>query len=282
MPNYADWIGKSETLDDVATELVAARMAGLLDRPRLAAGDPWPPAWIWALFWPAMRHDEAGPDGHSARGKFLPPIHLPRRMWAGSIVAVDKPLVVGEAARRTSTIADVAEKTGRSGELVFLTVDHLIEGADGGRMRESQRIAYREAASATAPQAAPAERRASADIGFEPQWRRTVTPDPVLLFQYSAVTYNTHRIHYDHPYATGVEGYPGLIVHGPLTATLLMDLLAANLPGRQVAEFKVTAMRPLYAVAPFEIAGGLEGDAFQLAALDPANEIAMKIEGALA
>ncbi|KQZ13360.1 hypothetical protein ASD44_04190 [Mesorhizobium sp. Root554] len=280
MPNYADWIGKSETVDDVATELVAARMAGLLDRPRPAACDAWPPAWIWALFWPAMRHDEAGPDGHSARGKFLPPIHLPRRMWAGSTVTIGMPLTVGEAARRTSTIADIAEKTGRSGELVFLTVDHLIEGANGGRVRESQRIAYREAASATPPQAAP-ERRATADIGFEPQWRRTITPDPVLLFQYSAVTYNTHRIHYDHPYATGVEGYPGLIVHGPLTATLLMDLLAASLPGRQVAEFKVTAMRPLYAVAPFEIVGGAEGSAFQLAAIDHANEIAMRIEGIL-
>lgn len=285
MPNYADWIGKSETVDDVATELVAARMAGLLDRPRLAAGDPWPPAWIWALLWPAMRHDEAGPDGHSARGKFLPPIHLPRRMWAGSTVTVDKPLAVGEAVRRTSTIADVAEKTGRSGALVFLTVDHLIEGAGGGLMRESQRIAYREAAPASASDAASSPavaQRSVADIGFEPQWRRTVTPDPVLLFQYSAVTYNTHRIHYDHPYATGVEGYPGLVVHGPLTATLLTDLFAANLPERQVADFKVTAMRPLYAVAPFEIVGGLDGNAFQLAAVDHSNEIAMRIEGALA
>lgn len=285
MSEYAAWIGKSETVEDVATELVAARMAGLLDRARPAAGDPWPPAWVWALFWPAMRHDEAGPDGHSARGKFLPPIHLPRRMWAGSTVTVDKPLTVGEAARRTSTIADIAEKTGRSGALVFLTVDHLIEGTDGGRMRESQRIAYREAAPSSASDAASSSSVAQkpvADIGFEPQWRRTITPDPVLLFQYSAVTYNTHRIHYDHPYATGIEGYPGLIVHGPLTATLLMDLLAVNLPARQVAEFKVTAMRPLYAVAPFEIVGGANGNAFQLAAIDPANEIAMKIEGTLA
>lgn len=284
MPNYADWIGKSETADDAASELVAARMAGLLDRSRPAAGDAWPPTWVWALFWPAMRHDEAGPDGHSARGKFLPPIHLPRRMWAGSTVTVEKPLAVGEAVRRTSTIADVAEKTGRSGALVFLTVDHLIEGANGGRMRESQRIAYREAAGPVASDAASlvAPQKSAADIGFEPQWRRSVTPDPVLLFQYSAVTYNTHRIHYDHPYVTGVEGYPGLVVHGPLTATLLMDLLATNLPARQVAEFKVTAMRPLYAVAPFEIVGGLDGNAFQLAAVDHSNEIAMRIEGALA
>lgn len=282
MSNYADWVGKSETVDDVASELVAARMTGLLDRPLPALGDPWQPAWIWALFWPAMRHTEAGPDGHSARGKFLPAIHLPRRMWAGSTVTIEKPLSIGEAARRTSTIADVAEKTGRGGALIFLTVDHLIEGANGGLMRESQRLAYREAPTATSPAVSVETLHASADIGFEPRWRRTVTPDPVLLFQYSAITYNTHRIHYDHPYATGIEGYPGLVVHGPLTATLLMDLLASNLPGRQVAEFKVTAMRPLYVVASFEVVGGVAGNAFQLAAIDHSNEIAMRIEGVLA
>lgn len=283
MSNYADWVGKSETVDDVATALVATRMAGLLSRPRPALGDPWQPAWIWALFWPAIRHDDAGPDGHSARGKFLPPIHLPRRMWAGSTVTIEKPLSIGEAARRTSAIADVAEKTGRSGALIFLTVDHLIEGATGGLMRERQRIAYREATTAaTSPAVSVEISRACADISFEPQWRRTVTPDPVLLFQYSAVTYNTHRIHYDHPYVTGVEGYPGLVVHGPLTATLLMDLLAAHQPGRWVAEFNVTATRPLYAVASFETVGRVDGNAFQLAAIDHSNEIAMRIEGVLA
>lgn len=281
MSNYQDWLGKSETAEDVASGLVADRMAGLLDRPAPGDGAIWPPAWSWALFSRAMRHDEAGPDGHAARGKFLPPVELPRRMWAGSTVVIERPLRVGETVMRTSTIADISEKKGRSGALVFVTVDHLIEGGSGGRMRDSHRIVYREAPTAAAPSAGAAAQ--GTGPGFEPQWRRAITPDPVLLFQYSAVTYNTHRIHYDHPYVTAVEGYPGLVVHGPLTATLLLELLSANLAGRTVSSFSMTALRPLFAVSPIELVGRRDGNAFQLAALDDrSGEIAMRIEGTLA
>jgi len=279
MSNYAEWLGRSETVRDTASRLVASRMAGLLDRAAPVDGDPWPPAWTWALFWPAMPHSEAGPDGHPARGEFLPPVHLPRRMWAGSTIAIEKPLVVGEEVCRTSTIVNIVEKTGRSCALVFVTVDHVIEGTAGGLMRESQRIAYREAATPGSPGSTP---QAGSGPGFEPQWQDRVEPDALLLFQYSAVTYNTHRIHYDYPYATEVEGYPGLVVHGPLTATLLMELLSKNLPGRAVSSFNITAMRPLFAIAPFELAGRQDGDRFQLVALNAANEIAMQIEGRLA
>ena len=271
------WIGASETAEDAASPLLARRMAGLLDREAPGSGAVWPHCWIWALFWPALRHDATGPDGHAARGGFLPPIDLPRRMWGGSRILVAAPIRVGDPVTRHSTIARVSEKSGRSGRLCFVTVEHRLSVAEELRLTEIQTIAYREAAK---PAPAPAEPGPGPD--FEPMWRRRITPDAVLLYQYSAATFNTHRIHYDHPYATGVEGYPGLVVHGPLTATLLMELLGAELPDKMARDFEVTALRPLYTPAPFELVGRVDGERFRLLALDGDGYPAMRIEGSLA
>lgn len=269
------WIGRSELAEDDATPLLARRMAGLLDRDPPEMGEVWPHCWIWALFWPALRHDATGADGHAARGGFLPPIDLPRRMWAGSRIIAQAPIRVGDHVIRHSTIAKVAEKSGRAGRLCFVTVEHALAVGGESRLTEIQTIAYREA-TAAAPSAA-SDPGPGAD--FEPMWRRRVTPDPVLLYQYSAATFNTHRIHYDHPYATGVEGYPGLVVHGPLTATLLMELLGENLPSAAPKDFQVTALRPLFTPAPFDLVGRADGGAFRLLALSEDGHPAMRIEG---
>lgn len=272
--DLARWIGRSVTSTDVATVLVAARMAGLLDREPPAVGASWPATWIWALFWPALRHDATGPDGHAARGSFLPPVALPLRMWGGSEISIGRPIRVGEAVTRVSTISDITQKSGRSGALCFVKIEHRIIGADGGAMTEIQTLAYREAAKADG---VAAQRGSGVDFAVE--WRRTITPDAVLLFQYSAVTYNTHRIHYDHPYATVEEGYPGLVVHGPLTATMLMELVGRHRPDARVANFSVSARRPIYATAPFEVVGRADKDTFELAALDQHDHVGMAIKG---
>lgn len=272
----AGWIGRFELAEDAATPLLARRMAGLLDRDAPGPGAVWPHCWIWALFWPALRHDATGPDGHAARGGFLPPIDLPRRMWGGSRIIVTAPIRVGEPVSRRSTITRVTEKSGRSGRLCFVTVEHALAVAGAPRLTEIQTIAYRAAAGA-----APAAGGPGPGPDFEPMWRRRITPDAVLLYQYSAATFNTHRIHYDYPYATGVEGYPGLVVHGPLTATLLMELLGAGLPSAMPRDFQVTALRPLYTPAPFDLVGRVDGDAFRLLALTGDGHPAMRIEGTL-
>src|SRR6185437_4594407 len=189
----------------------------------------------WLFFLPAYRQSDAGPDGHALKGGFLPPIELPRRMWAGSRLEFARPLRVGSEVTRTSTISDVAVKEGRSGRLVFVTVRHEVSDAGGLVLSDEHDIVYRgEAALAAAPVAAPAGEA----------WRREIRPDPVLLFRYSAVTFNSHRIHYDHPYATRVEGYPGLVVHGPLIATLLVDLFRRERPRERIARYAFRASRP--------------------------------------
>jgi len=181
------------------------------------------------------------------KGGFLPPLtELPRRMWAGSRLEFMRPLEVGSDVKRVSTIRDIAEKEGRSGRLVFVTVRHEVSDARGLVLSDEHDIVFRgESALAAKPVPAPTNEK----------WRRDIHPDPVLLFRYSAVTFNSHRIHYDHPYVTAVEGYPGLVVHGPLTATLLIDLLRRNAPEAKLKTFAFRAMRPLYATANFSTCG---------------------------
>jgi 3-methylfumaryl-CoA hydratase len=248
LARLAEWIGRSETLHDTIAAAPLREFAALLDRddPEPRPGDAVPPLAHWLYFLPTHRQPELGPDGHARRGGFLPPVPLPRRMWAGSRLEFLRPLAVGTQATRTSMIKDVAVKEGRSGTLVFVTVRHEISDRDGIVLSDEHDIVYRgEGAGAAAPVAAPTGEA----------WKRTIAPDPVLLFRYSAVTFNGHRIHYDHPYATRVEGYPGLVVHGPLIATLLVDLLRRNLPRARLARYSFRAMRPLFDTAPFEVCG---------------------------
>ena len=255
LAHLAGWIGRSETSDDTLGAAPVVALSALLDRedPPPRAGDALPPLAHWLYFLPTQRQSALGPDGHGARGEFLPPVPLPRRMWAGSRIEFLRPLAIGEAVRRVSRIAAVTVKAGRSGPLVFVTVRHEVSGPGGLAITDEHDIVYRGAAgpAVTPPVPAPAGEA----------WKREIRPDPVLLFRYSAVTFNGHRIHYDQPYATRVEGYPGLVVHGPLVATLLVDLLRRHRPGADLASFSFRALRPLFDTAPFRVCGQPDDDA---------------------
>ena len=248
VPQLTEWIGRSETRNDVVSVPPLVALAGLLDRDDAPPkrGDAAPPLAHWLYFHPAYRVSEAGPDGHALKGSFMPPVPLPRRMWAGSRLEFLRPLAVGAEVARRSTIKDVTMKQGRSGPLVFVTVLHEVSDAGGLVLTDEHDIVYR-GESALAPNDTPAP--------SGEQWRREIKPDTVLLFRYSAVTLNSHRIHYDHPYATRVEGYPGLVVHGPLIATLLLDLLRRNRPEAVVKRYDFRALKPLFDTANFSTCG---------------------------
>ncbi|SMF62447.1 3-methylfumaryl-CoA hydratase [Tistlia consotensis] len=273
--DFQDWIGRERLAEDRIDLNRAEGLRVTLESPdpAFAEGRPLPELWHWAYFWEFPPLSGVGPDGHAARGEFLPPLPLPRRMWAGSRLTWHAPLPVGAAARRTSTILKVEQKTGRSGRLAFVTVGHRIEGPGGLAIEEEHDIVYREAAQPGAPPAA-----GPAPAPAEAPWRREIRPTPVLLFRYSALTFNGHRIHYDQPYATGVEGYPGLIVHGPLLATLMVDLARREAPGRRIAGFAFRARSPIFDTAPFAVCGAPSGDAAAVWVAGPQGELAMQGE----
>ncbi len=251
--NLKDWIGRTEAVADTVTATPVAALSATLDWPsgRPSAGTPLPYLWHWLYFLPLAQQSEIGPDGHPHRGGFLPPVALPRRMWAGSDFEFHEPLAVGDALKRSSTIVDVTEKSGRSGTLIFVRVRHEIRrnGADSVALTEHHNIVYRDAAKAGDAVPPPV----AAPDGFA--WERQIKADDVLLFRYSALTFNGHRIHYDRKYVAEVEGYPGLIVHGPLIATLLMDLLRRHQPDGQVVKFEFKALRPTFDINPFSVHG---------------------------
>ena len=271
--NYDAWIGRREDHADTITAAPLAALAATLDRddPPPGPGSPVPPLWHWLYFLPMARQSELGPDGHPRRGGFLPPVALPRRMWAGGRLQFERPLRVGEIATRRSEIASVATKSARSGPLVFVTVRHEISTAAGRALSEEHDIVYRDL---PAPgSAAPAPPAAPTDAAFA----REVAPDAVLLFRYSALTFNGHRIHYDRRYVTEVEGYPGLIVHGPLIATLLLDLLRRERPDAAVRRFEFKAVSPLFDGRAFQVCGRPDGaNRFALWARNPDGALAMQ------
>jgi 3-methylfumaryl-CoA hydratase len=252
------WIGRSETVQDAIYPTPVVALTATLDHPAAstAPGTPLPPLWHWLYFLPMHRQSEIGPDGHARRGGFLPPVPLPRRMWAGSQFEFRTPIRVGDRVARTSTIDDVSSKEGRTGKLVFVKVRHEVRCNDGSdpALVEFHDIVYREAQGPddVAPPPVAAQAHAA--------WRREIVPDDVLLFRYSARTFNRHRIHYDRQYVTQQEGYPGLIVHGPLIATLLMDLLRRQLPDAEVASFRFKAVRPTFDRNAFHVSGQPDGD----------------------
>lgn len=265
--SFTDWIGKSETRTDTVTSGPVAALSATLDRedPPPQPGDPLPPLWHWLFFLDRHRASDLGPDGHGRRGGLLPPVPLPRRMWAGSRFEFHHPLRVGDQMTRETRVTDIKEKAGRSGPLVFVVVRHEISNATGLAVVEEHDIVYRDHGPGAPPQAAPANA----------PWERTIQPDDVLLFRYSALTFNGHRIHYDRRYATEVEGYPGLVVHGPLIATLLMDLLCRNQPNANVGRFSFRAISPLFDTGPFVVCGKPEGNTIQLWAKDVNGNLAM-------
>ena len=248
------WVGRSEEVSDVLEPARSnALRAALGDITPLAAGDPLPLLYHWLYFWDVRPPKDLGGDGHPARGGFLPPVPLPRRMWAGGRLRFLKPLLVGERVTRVSTILKVEAKSGRSGNLVFVTVKHQLAGAQGPAVVEEQDIVYREVA-------APGSIAAPLDDATPPRapWRRDVYPSPVLLFRYSALTMNGHRIHYDRPYATNEESYPGLVVHGPLQATLLADLATRYLTV-PIAAFEFRGTSPAFEGIMLHVCGEATG-----------------------
>lgn len=214
-----DWIGKLCSVTDVVTSWPLAALGATLDRrdPEPRTGDAIPPGWHWLYFLETSPASEVGPDGHPRRGDFLPPVQLPRRMWAGGRIEFARLLKVGETARRDSEVVSVESKQGRSGHLVFVTVRHTITASGSTAVTEEHDIVYRDAPQPGEPP--PALKPAPAEAA----WRREVVADPVMLFRFSALIFNAHRIHYDIDYCHE-EGYPGLIVHGPLQTILLLDL----------------------------------------------------------
>jgi 3-methylfumaryl-CoA hydratase len=272
------WIGRRESYTDCVTPTPVAALAATLDRddalPR--TGDGLPPLWHWLYFLPIHRASELGPDGHVRRGGFLPPVPLPRRMFAGGRFRFERPLRVGDAITRESRVLDVTSKVGRHGQLVFVVVRHEISGPGGLALTEEHDIVYREGAPPAGAAAAPLAAPGTA------VWRREVAVDQVMLFRYSALTFNGHRIHYDRRYATEVEGYPGLVVHGPLIATCLVELLRQHLPDAALKCLAFRAVSPLFDVAPFVVCGRPDDDrTVRLWATDAAGALAMEAMGTL-
>ncbi|PUE30138.1 acyl-CoA dehydrogenase [Limnohabitans sp. JirII-29] len=248
LAHLQSWQGRSETLQDLITPAPLRALSATLDRDDAepVAGTELPPLWHWLFFLPHHRQSEIGPDGHAKRGGFLPPVPLPRRMWAGGRLEWHAPLRVGDAVRRVSTIASVTHKAGRTGDLLFVLVKHEVHNAHGLCLTEEHDIVYRPAAQPG--DAAPAPLSAAQQVQPGAVWQREVVPDDVLLFRYSALTFNGHRIHYDRQYVTQVEGYPGLVVHGPLIATLLVDLVRRH-SDRPMRRFEFKALRPTFECA---------------------------------
>ncbi len=271
MSDYSAWLGRTETRVERVEAMQAVKMAATLDRPTPKDGDALPPGWHWMLFNAAEPASALGADGHPKRGGFLPPVELPRRMWAGGRLVFHALLRVGAQAVRHSEIAKVETKTGKTGALVFVVVKHRIEADGVLAIEEEHDIVYRGLDSGTARAVAPPE---GAEI------TKAIAPDSTLLFRYSALTFNGHRIHYDQPYATQVEGYPGLVFHGPLTATLLMAL-AEELGRAKLARFSFRGVAPLFDTAPFAIKAKRDGGKIIAWAETPDGALAMSAEATL-
>ncbi|WP_375162905.1 MaoC family dehydratase N-terminal domain-containing protein [Pseudomonas sp. LS44] len=248
MSDYSAWLGRTEETHEEVSATLVKRLAATLSEPMPAVGEALPPLWHWAFFQEPNPVDEAGlgVDGHPARGGFLPPANDRNRMAAGGRFEFHEPLRVGGPVTRVSTITQVEEKLGRTGALLFVTVRHDYLQDARLAFREEQDIVYREP---TPPKLGAGEAAPDGD------WREAVAPTSTLLFRYSAVTFNGHRIHYDWPYVTEAEGYPGLVVHGPLIATLNLRAFCRANPQARLRRFSYRGQRPLIAPESFEVSG---------------------------
>lgn len=268
---YEDWVGKEDVIEEqIALWPVQALAATLNHADKFAEGDPLPPGWQWLFFNPVVLRSGLGSDGHPARGGFLPPIELPRRMWAGSRVRYEAQVPIGSHAIRTSVIRKVENKVGKRGSLWFVTVEHTIRVYGKTCIVEEQDIVYREASPLDAPSAPPPQ-------FYERQgdWMQRVETDTTLLFRFSALTFNGHRIHYDQAYAREVEGYADLVVHGPLTAILLQQAAQEHGDGRRLSRFDFRGVSPLLVGRPFQLEGADEDRVMALWARGPDGELAM-------
>jgi len=267
----------------VTTDVLHAGPANLLrlalgrPEPELKDGDPLPPAWLALYFLPRLATDALRPDGAPGDAGVVPPMPLPRRMFAGERQRFHRALRLGEAVRRETTLADISLKSGTTGTLVFATIVSRVFGGDGAlAVEDERRTVFREEIKAGERNQAPRRDPAPTDV----RWRRTISPTAVLLFRFSALTFNSHRIHYDRPWAMEVEGYPGLVVHGPLTTTLLIDFARDSNPGRAIRGYAIQARAPLFDTAPFELRGRptADGHGCECWAVTPEGTIAMSAE----
>ena len=269
LDHLRQWIGRSTEASDIVTaQLVKGLRATLFQdvgEPR--DGDAAPFTVHWCLAQPVFPMSMLGPDGHPTRGGFLPPVPLPRRMWAGGEVEFLDPLRVGDEATRTSTISDVAVKSGSTGTLCFVSVEHVVTTPRGIAIRERQDIVYREmGGTSPSPKAPPPVAK----------HRETHVSDPVLLFRYSALTFNGHRIHYDRDYVTEVEGYPGLIFHGPLQAAFIVELAARLHGGTAPKKFSYRGVQPLFEGSEFSVNANENGAGLELWTANAEGQPTMK------
>ncbi|MCC5968898.1 MAG: MaoC family dehydratase N-terminal domain-containing protein [Pararhodobacter sp.] len=253
------WIGRTETRSEVITAFPSNALAATLDRddPPYAPGDPLPSLWHWLHFLPLFALTDAGYDGHQALGGFLPPVPLPRRMWAGSRLRFLAPARISAELVKTATVLSVDHKAGRSGDLVFVSVRHVVSEGGQALIEDEHDIVYRALPDRDAPAQVPPQAPGEDDFA------RVITPGPVLLFRYSALTFNGHRIHYDRPFCAE-EGYEGLVVHGPLLATLMLDVLRRNLPDAALRSFRFRAVAPVVDTGPFSVHGKRDGGTVRL------------------
>jgi len=263
--DFGAWIGRTETTTDPLSCTQAQSVQAMLDDtgPALQDGDALPPLWHWFYFLPRAPQAGLDDDGHPRRGGFLPPIPYPRRMFAGARLQWHRPLVVGAPAQREARINDVQMKSGKTGRLAFVTVSCRFMQHGQLCLEEEQDIVYREPGGRVSAPAAAAWPALPAG-----SWTRELQPDSRLLFRFSALTFNAHRIHYDAVYASEVEGYPGRVVHGPLTAMLLSDLVRRSTT-RPLRAFKFRGVAPLFDLGPMRLVGTLEGDEVALQAQGP-------------
>ncbi|HKT98590.1 MAG TPA: acyl-CoA dehydrogenase [Paraburkholderia sp.] len=270
-----------QTVTDLISPAPAAALAATLDSGHTPGlGDALPPIWHWLYFWSTAPQAELGTDGHPQKGGFLPDLGLPRRMAAGGRMTFNAPLTLGSNAGRVSRVLSVEHKEGRSGRLAFVTVEHAIQADGVTAIREEQDIVYREPAQPGQPQPRPTQAPADAHA----DWQREIAPTEALLFRYSALTFNGHRIHYDRDYARNVEGYPDLVVHGPLIATLLLDTVARFAPEAVVREYSFKAVRPTFLGHTFTVCGrrAADGQSVELWAKDHEGWLTMSARAVLA
>lgn len=276
--DFSDWVGRSEDASDIIAPMRVAELNATIDRDDgfPVRGDALPALyhWMFGAFLGLAKTSDLGPDGHPRRGLFLPPIRLPRRMWAASDVTFHGPLSVGDEISRHAVIEKIEDKAGRSGRLTFVTVRHEYSGAAGLALTDRQTIVYREAPADSERGREPPTKPAPADAAFS----RRLVPDVAMLFRYSALIFNAHRIHFDQPFVTGEEGYPGLVVHGPLIATLLADLLRRERPNADIARIRFRAAAPLFAGREMTVAGRETETGFRLWAANDAGGFAAEAD----
>ncbi len=272
--SWVDWIGRTQTGQD---RLTAGQVAGLCATLDRETPEVWAPQGIHWLCAPTRApRGQLGADGHALLEDFLPPVDLPRRMWASSQMEFLAPIAAGCRIERTSRIKTVSEKTGASGPLTFIEVEHGFSADDVPCVHEVQTLVYRAAQRGAIDR--PREERSSADWPWIARW----PTDPVLLFRYSALTFNGHRIHYDLPYATAVEGYPGLVVHGPLMATLMLDLCERQLGANRLTRFSFRGLGPAFCGETLVVGGRAEGEHIELIVLTDGGRTVMTGQAGIA